>query len=155
MNRLVLSTVACFAIISLQGCMGGSAYRSQLGPNTKDFITEGWLDDDTFQCRAIGAPNPDAKGKVRKMTQACEAAKIMAQYRIVELMVGVTIEGAANVDSGELGGIAISKEFAGTVKGGAIIRTSHDDELNCEVTYRLHKNGLRKLAEAEVGALNS
>ena len=125
------------------------------GPNTKDFITEGWLDDDTFQCRAIGAPNPDAKGKVRKMTQACEAAKIMAQYRIVELMVGVTIEGAANVDSGELGGIAISKEFAGTVKGGAIIRTSHDDELNCEVTYRLHKNGLRKLAEAEVGALNS
>ncbi|RME92400.1 MAG: hypothetical protein D6767_03290 [Candidatus Hydrogenedentota bacterium] len=125
-----------------------SPQRSQL-KDGQSYTTEGWLDDDTFQVRALGAPNPNAKGFVRRRTQAKEAALLAAQKRVVELLVGAKLSAASGSDSGESTGIAISKELDGVIKGGSIVKTTYDSEDNCEITYRVHAKGLKKMAQAK------
>ena len=126
---------------------GGASTRSQLKGDVENYETEGWLDDNTFQVRALGAPNPSAKGFVRRRTQSEEAALLSAQKRVIELLVGAKIAGASGSESGESTGIAITKEFEGVVKGGAIKRKSFDADDNCEIVYRIHAKGLKKMAE--------
>lgn len=141
--------IAVMFIAGFALACGGGGGGSQLKDPTDSFQSEGWLDDNTFQVRTLGAPNPDAKGFVRRRTQSEEAALLAAQKRVIELLVGAKIEGASNSDSGELGGLAISKEFEGVVKGGSIVRKTFDAEDNCEITYRIHRDGLREMAESE------
>jgi len=143
-----ITILAMVATLAMMISCRSASNRSMLGDNTKDYVTEGWLNKDTFQVRAIGAPNPDSKGKVRRMTQAKEAALLAAQKRVIELLVGATISGASGSDSGESTGVAITKEFEGVIKGGAIVKTSYDEELNAEITYRIHAKGLKKQASS-------
>ena len=124
------------------------ATKSQLANKTEDYVTEGWLDDNTFQVRAIGAPKSKAKGFVRRRTQSQEAALLSAQKRVLELLVGAKISGASGSDSGVSTGIVITKEFEGFLKGGAIVKKSFDQDDNCEVTYRIHSDDLKEKAES-------
>ena len=128
---LILSILAVFGLISC----ASSPSNTQI--DGKDYITEGWVDDDTFQVKALGAPSPKAKGFVKRRTQSKEAALLSAQKRVVELLVGAKITGASGSQDGESTGIIVTKEFEGVVKGGAIINTSYDEADNCEITYRV------------------
>ena len=149
-SKTHFTVLAAFVVSSwlVSSACGSAATRSQLASETTDYITEGWLDNDTFQVRAIGAPSPKAKGFVRRRTQSQEAALLSAQKRIVELLVGAKISGASGSDSGESTGIVITKEFEGFAKGGAIIKKSFDQNDNCEITYRIHSDGLKEKAES-------
>ncbi len=111
---------------------------------TEDFITEGWLDEDTFQVRALGAPSPNAKGFVRRRTQSQEAALLAAQKRVIEPYAHYILKGASGSDSGESTGVVITKEFESHVKGGTIMRTTFHEDDNCEIVYRIHAKGLRR-----------
>ncbi|RME89460.1 MAG: hypothetical protein D6767_08405 [Candidatus Hydrogenedentota bacterium] len=148
--RKLQKTGALLIVMTLVGLIacGGGSKRTMLKGDTEDYQTEGWLDDDTFQVRALGAPNPNAKGFVRRRTQAEEAALLAAQKRVVELLVGAKISAASGSDSGESTGVAITKELDGVVKGGTIVKKTFDSEDNCEITYRIHAKGLKKMAQA-------
>ncbi len=148
-KKLIILSLA-FSLVGVSACRKGAKDRSMLKGETQDFITEGWLDDNTFQVRAIGAPNPKARGFVRRRTQSEESALLAAQKRVVELMVGAQITGASGSDSGESTGIAITKEFEGHVKGGSILKKTFDQDDNCEIVYRIHAKGLKKMAETAV-----
>ena len=52
--------------------------------------------------------------------------------------------GAAGAADYASTGIAVMKEFSGTVKGGSVIRETYDDDDNCEVVYELISRGLKK-----------
>lgn len=129
-------------------CGQSASSKSQLKGDLDDFVSEKWLDENTFQVRAIGAPSPDAKGFVRRRTQAEEAALLAAQKRVIELCVGAEIKGASGADSGESTGVVITKEFEGVVRGGQIVRKTFDQDDNCEITYRVQSKGLKKQCEA-------
>ena len=121
--------------------------------NTKTYKSEGWLDDDTFQVKAIGAPHPDAEGKVKRKTQSKQAALLAAQARIIELMIGSRIQSATASLDGESTGVAVSKEFEGMLKGGEVVQETYDSEDNCELIYRIYRKGLKKRAETEIERL--
>ncbi len=125
-----------------------AANRSQLGSDFVDYETEGWLDDETFQVKAIGAPSQKARGFVKRRTQSEEAALLTAQKRIVELLVGADLRGSSASRDGESTGITLTKEFKGFLKGGAILRKSFDPSDNCEIIYRIHADGLKEKAES-------
>ena len=120
--------------------------RSQLGSDSVDYETEGWLDDNTFQVRTIGAPSLKAKGFVKRRTQSEEAALLSAQKRVIELLVGADVKGSSGSQDGESTGIVLTKKFQGFVKGGSIIRKSFDSSDNCEIVYRIHADGLKERA---------
>ena len=147
-SKIYLTIFPAMALwLSISAC-GSPATRSQLSEETTDYVTEGWLDDDTFQVKAIGAPSRKAKGFVRRRTQSQEAALLSAQKRMLELLVGAKISGASGSDSGESTGIVITKEFEGFVKGGAIVKKTFDQNDNCEITYRIQGDDLKDKAES-------
>lgn len=122
--------------------------------NTTSYQSEGWIDDETFQVRALGAPNPDAEGKVKRRTQSKDAALLAAQARVIELLLGARVQAASGSLDGESTGVAISKEFEGFIKGGSIVELIYDTEDNCEIVYRIHAKSLKKKAKAEVSRLD-
>ena len=134
-------------LLALFACTSPSE-RSQLAGETTDYETEGWLNDDTFQVKAIGAPSAKAKGFVKRRTQSEEAALLSAQKRVVELLVGADVRGASGSQDGESTGVVVTKELEGFLKGGAIVRKSFDTNDNCEIVYRVHADGLKDQAES-------
>jgi hypothetical protein len=133
-NQKILSVALLIAGLVTVNCSSGTT-------RTK---TEGWVNDDTLRVRGIGAPNPNREGKVQRETQACDAAQMAAQARILEMMVGASIEGASGSMDGESTGVALTKEFGGTIKGGDVIERTVDDEQNCEIWYEIKEKNLRK-----------
>lgn len=142
MKHLLRSGI--FALALTLGC-SSSPNSSMIDGDS--FQTEGWLDEDTFQVRTLGAPNVGATRYVQRRTQASEAALLSAQKRLIELLVGAEIQGACGSDSGESTGCAIVKEFQGHLKGGVIVKKTFDKDDNCEIVFRTRAKGLRKMAE--------
>jgi hypothetical protein len=58
----------------------------------KEIITEGWIDDDTFQVIAWGEASPDAVGEAQWRNQAKEGAQMMAEKRVIEKFKGYVLE---------------------------------------------------------------
>ncbi|MDH5717155.1 MAG: hypothetical protein OEZ22_05915 [Spirochaetia bacterium] len=138
-----LIAICAFSMVIFIGCGPSESMISG-----DDYVTEGWLDDETFQVRGLGAAAENAKGFVVRRTQSKEAALMSAQKRVVELLVGAKLTGASGSDSGQSTGVAITKEFEGMVKGGAIVKETYDGEDNCEIVYRIHAEDLKEKAES-------
>ena len=126
------------------------ATRSLLKGSSSNYETEGWVDDDTFQVRTLGAPNPKSKGFVRRRTQAEEAALLNAQKRIIELIVGAEVSGRSGSDSGELEEVKLSKKLSAVIRGGTVVNKSFDEDDNCSITFRIRASGLKAKVEALV-----
>ena len=134
---MALLLVAGFAFTS---CAGGGL-GSMKGESSKD---EAWVDDNTYRIAAQGVPKAGLTNKVQRRGTAKEAATIMAQKAVIEKFKGAKLEGASGVKDLESAGIAIAKEFDGVVKGGSVIKSTYDDQDNCEVIYEVKSKGLKK-----------
>jgi hypothetical protein len=126
-----------------------TACGSSMGGEVKgeSFITEGWVSPDIFRVTATGVPKEGLTNKVQRRGTAKEAAEIMAQKRIIEKFVGSRLEGAAGASDYASTGIAVQKEFGGLVRGGTIVKSTYDDDDNCELVYQVEKKNLRKEVE--------
>ena len=140
---LLLSVALLFT-----ACGGGSGMGGQV--EGESFVTEGWVSPDIFRVTSTGVAKPGLKNKVQRRGTAKEAALIMAQKRVIEKFVGARLEGGAGAADYASTGIAVSIEFGGLVKGGTIVKSTYDDDDNCEIVYQVEKKNLRK--EVEGGA---
>jgi hypothetical protein len=143
-SLFLLLTVA----ILFTACGGPGSWGGEVKGDS--FVTEGWVSPDIFRVTSTGAPKEGLTNKVQRRGTAKEAAVIMAEKRIIEKFVGARLEGAAGAADYASTGIAVQKEFSGVVKGGTIVRSTYDDDDNCEIVYQVEKKNLRK--EVEGGA---
>jgi len=142
MKKLVVSAVVLMIATAFIVSCGPRGLGGQVKGQT--FVTEGWVNDDTFRVTSTGAPKPGLTNKIQRRGTAKEAAIIMAQKTMIEKFKGARLEGAAGAADYASTGIAVMKEFSGTVKGGSVIRETYDDDDNCEVVYELISRGLKK-----------
>lgn len=142
MKKLVVSAVVLMIAAAFIVSCGPRGLGGQV--KGQSFITEGWVNDDTFRVTSTGAPKPGLTNKIQRRGTAKEAAIIMAQKTMIEKFKGARLEGAAGAADYASTGIAVMKEFSGTVKGGSVIRETYDDDDNCEVVYELISRGLKK-----------
>ena len=110
----------------------------------EEFKTERWVDNDTYITTATGVPKEGLTKKVQRRGTARESAVLVAQAHVIEKFKGAKVEGASGTSDYASTGFAASKEFAGIVKGGSVIRETYDDEDNCEVVYEIKSKGLKK-----------
>ncbi|MFH0974425.1 MAG: hypothetical protein V1874_01435 [Spirochaetota bacterium] len=143
MKRIFSLCLLAAVAIVFTACSGGSG---SMGGQVKgeSFVTEGWVSPDIFRVTSTGVPKEGLQNKIQRRGTAQEAAQIMAQKRIIEKFVGARLEGAAGAADYASTGIAVSKEFGGLVKGGTIVKSSFDDDDNCEIVYQVEKKNLRK-----------
>lgn len=143
---LLIITVALLSFII--GC--GSEPGTETYIKGEDYETEGFLDDETFQVIAEGTWPDDMENakKVIKRNRAKEGALLKAQTRVMELFKGYALKAKGGAESGVgLGEVAL-KTIEGYGKGGAVVKTTFDEEDNCALVYRIHQKGLKKKAEA-------
>ncbi|MBN2406099.1 MAG: hypothetical protein JXJ19_00220 [Elusimicrobia bacterium] len=150
MRKFVPATlVLCVSLLALYGCGGKGMGGAIKG---KDIVTEGWIDDDTFQVIAWGEASPDATGEARWRNQAKEGAQMMAEKRIVEKFQGYTLEANGYTEEGANVMVVVTKDVLGAVKGGEVVKTTFDaDNKAAEIVYRVTaKNLKKKVANFEV-----
>lgn len=145
---LVLLMITSFAAVAIS--CGGTSKSQIKGGET--FVTEGWVDDNTFRVKAVGVPKKGLTNKYQRRGTAKEAALIMAQKRIIEKFVGARLEGASGASDYESTGVAVAKEFGGVVKGGSIVKETYDEDQNCEVVYQVERKGLKKTVQGGASA---
>ena len=143
---LISLLVVCLAI-SFIGCNKASDTMIKGGEVYKDM--EGWIDDDTYQVKALGFAPEDMTEELQRKYAAKRAAQLNAEARIVEKLVGANVEGKTATEDGVLLSEIIKKDFGGMIKGGAIVLETYDPETQaCEIAYQVSAKGLRKKAEA-------
>jgi hypothetical protein len=144
MKKAILFGILGIALISFAGCakhMGGVI-------KGKDVVTEGWIDDDTFQVIAWGEASPDAVGEARWRNQAKEGAQMMAEKRIMEKFKGYALEASGYTEEGANVMVVVSKEVSGVAEGVDIIKTTFDKKnMACEIVYRVTGRNLKKRIE--------
>lgn len=129
---------ATFISCGSSGGMGGQV-------KGETFVTEGWTNKgDTYRTTSTGVPKEGLKNKIQRRGTAREAAVLMAQSHIIEKFKGAKVEGAAGVSDYASTGFAASKEFAGVVKGGSVVKETYDEDDNCEIVYEITSKGLQK-----------
>ena len=145
MKRITLLSIIGLLVISLAGCGGkkmGGVIKGQ------DVVTEGWIDDNTFQVIAWGEANPDVVGEARWRNQAKEGAQMMAEKRIIEKFKGYVLEASGYTEEGGNVMVLVTKEVQGIGRGGEIVRITFDEENRaCEIVYRVHGRNLKKRVE--------
>ncbi|HNR89908.1 MAG TPA: hypothetical protein PKM65_16340 [Spirochaetota bacterium] len=130
--------VACaFAFTACGQTIGGQIKGDK-------FVTEGWVDDNTFRTTATGVPKKGLTNKTQRRLTAREAALLYAQKTVLEKFKGARIEGASGMADGASTGIAIAKEFGGLVRGGSVQKETYNDGDECEVVYEITAPGLKK-----------
>jgi len=134
------------AIIIIAGFFYSCGNKVDTTLQGKSFVTEGWVDDDTFRVSAVGSWPERAKDKnpIVKRTLACEAALVMAQKMVVEKLVGASLEGTSGVVDGEAAGLAVKKKFGGYIRGGSVVKKTITPEYYCEVVYEIKAKNLKQ-----------
>lgn len=144
MKKVLTLLVVLAVAFSFSAC-GTKSMGGQVKGDT--YVSEGWVSPDVFRVTAVGVPKPGLTDKIQRQGTAKEAAQIMAEKRIIEKFVGARLEGAAGAADYASTGIAVAKEFSGTVKGGTIVRATYDKEDHCEIVYQVEKKGLKSQVE--------
>ena len=148
---LPLFTVNLFVAVAFTVACGGGD-KAKLRGDISNFEQEGWLDDNTFQVKAIGEPAKGDRGlRKRRLSAEENALQLAAKTAVKELLAGTKLK---IKDKGfDINKLALSSEFKDAVVNGALIRKSFDVEDNCNVTYRMQRMNLKRLVEAEIAAL--
>jgi len=122
-----------------------SCRKGGLGGQVKgeSFVTEGWVDENTFRIAAAGVATRTLSNKIARRESAKRAAILNAQYQILEKFKGSRIEGAAGMSNFEMTGIAIAQEVKGITKGGSVKKATYDADDNCEIIYEVRAKKLK------------
>jgi hypothetical protein len=132
-------------MITFTSCAGGKLGGTVQG---ETFTSEGWIDDDTYRTTAVGIAKKTLTNKTQRRASAKTAAKLAAQYAVLEKFKGSKIEGAAGMSDFESTGIAIAQEVSGMVKGGSVVKETYNEEDDCEIVYEVKAKGLKKKVSA-------
>ncbi|MFH1414658.1 MAG: hypothetical protein ABIH89_01060 [Elusimicrobiota bacterium] len=145
MKRLVLLGICVSLSLMVFGCGGknmGGAIKGQ------EIMTEGWLDENTYQVIAWGEASPDVVGEARWRNQAKEGAQMMAEKRIIEKFKGYALEASGYTEEGGNVMVVVTKDVQGVAKGGEIVKTTFDNNnMACEMVYRVTGRNLEKRVE--------
>lgn len=145
MKNFIAIGICGIIAVTFIGCGG-----KQMGGAIKgdDIITEGWIDDNTFQVIAWGEASLDVVGEARWRNQAKEGAQMMAEKRIIEKFKGYALEASGYTEEGANVAVIVTKDVSGVGRGGEIVKTTFDKENRaCEIIYRVHGRNLKKRVE--------
>jgi hypothetical protein len=142
MLALLVSAGALVAFVSCGGPKIGGTLEG------KTYVTEGWVDDDTFRIAAAGVAKKDLTNIVQRRESSKRAAILNAQYQVIEKFKGSKIEGASGMENFEMTGIAVAQELKAITKGGSVAKVTWDDDQNCEIIYEVRAKGLKKKVAA-------
>lgn len=137
-------TAAVLAAAMMTGCSGVTrrVHQGQIG-ETIDQTPErrGY-----FEAIGIGASDPATPTVTQRKALARDAAIVKAQYELLSLIKGVTLEGGVTVSQAMEKDSTLAAKVHDMLRGAEVRKTEFTADGGCVVTMRLPKNRLDRVA---------
>jgi hypothetical protein len=92
----------------------------------------------------IGAADPSLKSDTQRKALARDAAIVKAQYEMLSMVKGVTLEGGVTVDRALETDSKLEARLLATIRGAEVVKSEFTADDGCVVTLRLPKSRLEK-----------
>lgn len=93
----------------------------------------------------IGASDPALASDTQRKALARDAAIAKAQYEMLSMVKGVTLEGGVTVDRAMESDSSLEARVLDTIRGAEIVKSEFTADNGCVVTLRLPKSRLEKM----------
>jgi hypothetical protein len=93
----------------------------------------------------IGASDPALASDTQRKALSRDAAIVKAQYEMLSMVKGVTIEGGITVDRAMEKDSSLETKIMETIRGAQIVKSEFTADNGCVVTLRLPKSRLEKM----------
>lgn len=92
----------------------------------------------------IGASDPSLPSDTQRKALARDAAIVKAQYEMLSMVKGVTLEGGVTVDRALETDSRLEARLLATIRGAEVVKSEFTADNGCVVTIRLPKSRLEK-----------
>lgn len=99
----------------------------------------------TLEAIGIGASDPTLATDTQRKALARDAAIVKAQYELLSMVKGVTLEGGITVDRAMEKDSSLQTKILETIKGAEIVKSEFTADNGCVVTLRLPKSRLERM----------
>lgn len=106
----------------------------------------GWVNDNTIQVKGIGMSDKNISNKIQRRNQAKNLAISNAKSNVMEIFIGHKLHESRSIDFDDSNEKKAKEKIEKSIKKEAIINEVYDNEDNCQITYRVISEGLKKLA---------
>lgn len=129
------------------GCGCGSKYLKK--GVLRDTIDQEPVEGKYLEAIGIGAADPDIENTTQRRASSRNAAIVMAQYEMLSIVKGVTLEGGVAVEKAIETDSKIKSMVNDLIKGAEIIKTEWTKDDGCVITLRLPKKRLKKMMDVK------
>jgi hypothetical protein len=133
-------------LVSLFGCssMQTKGMVSKEGEINREWIEEGITDNYIF-ARGIGAADQKLENKTQRLATSRNAAIVGAQYNMLSIIKGVSLQGGIVIEKAMETDSAISATVNSAIKGAQVVKTEWTADDGCVVILRLSKKALKDM----------
>lgn len=137
-----VALAVCAALVA-SACAG---VKSRVHKGSVDTV----IDQDSvrgsyIEAIGIGASDPALPTETQRKSLARDAAIVKAQYELLSMVKGVTLEGGITVKRAIETDSNLETRLMETIKGAEILRSEFTADNGCVVTLRLPKSRLEKM----------
>ena len=140
---VVLLAVGCLA--ALAACGGSVASRVHKG--TVDAVIDQTSDHrGYFEAIGIGASDPSMTTDTQRKALARDAAIVKAQYELLSMIKGVTLDGGVTVQRALETDSSLATRISDVIKNAEVLKSEFTSDNGCVVTLRLPKSKVEQSA---------
>lgn len=142
MKKLMTLTVAAIAV-ALSGCGGVTrrVHDGKLGQTIDQKPDRGSY----LETIGIGASDPALPTETQRKALSRDAAIVKAQYELLSMVKGVTLEGGVTVARAMEADSELSAKVHAMIKGAEVVKSEFTSDNGCVVTIRLPKRRMERM----------
>ncbi len=130
-------------MLALAGCSG---VPSRVHKGSVDMVLDQKpVRRGTLEAIGIGASDPSLSSETQRRALARDAAIVKAQYEMLSMVKGVTLEGGITVDRAIETSSNLRTKLEEAIRGAEILKSEFTGDNGCVVTLRLPKARLEAL----------
>lgn len=133
--------------VSAAGCAGPQS-RLRAG-RVQDVMDQKPAGGRYLEAIGIGASDPDLRTDTQRKALARDAAILKAQYELLSMVQGVTLEGGVSVSRALETDSALEGKVRDVIRGAEIVKTEFTSDNGCVVTMRLPVKRLERLMKVK------
>lgn len=139
----LLFVIGCLTMLT--ACGGNVAGRVHKG--TVDSVIDQKPDQrGYFEALGIGASDPSMTTDTQRKALARDAAIVKAQYELLSMIKGVTLEGGVTVQRAIETDSSLATRISAVIKDAEIVKSEFTSDNGCVVTLRLPKSKVEQSA---------
>lgn len=131
-------------LVAMTACHGGVNSRVHKGA-VDTVINQKPAQSGYIEAIGIGASDPSLTSDTQRKSLARDAAIVKAQYELLSMIKGVTLEGGVTVNRAIETDSKLEARVNDAIKGAEILKTEFTSDNGCVVTMRLPKARLEQM----------